>query len=72
MTELIARADRQGWPLLVLLGNPAYYGRFGFEPAGPLAIVYPPVDGPAFQVRRLATYNRTWRGTFTYAWEQRQ
>ncbi len=72
MTELIDRADRQGWPLLALLGNPAYYGRFAFEPAGALAIVYPPVDGPAFQVRRLTAYDGTWRGTFTYAWEQQQ
>lgn len=72
MTELIGRADRQGWPVLALLGNPAYYGRFGFEPAKPLGIVYPPVDGPAFQVRCLTTYDPTWRGTFTYAWEQPQ
>ena len=70
MTELIDRADRQSWPLLALLGNPAYYGRFGFEPAQPLTIVYPPVEGPAFQVRRLKLYDPTWRGTFTYAWEQ--
>ncbi|MDQ3641190.1 MAG: N-acetyltransferase [Actinomycetota bacterium] len=72
MTELIGHTDRQGWPVLALLGNPAYYGRFGFEPAKPLGIVYPPVDGPAFQIRRLTTYDRTWRGTFTYAWEQPQ
>ena len=69
MTELIDRADRQGWRLLALLGNPAYYGRFGFEPAAPLGIVYPPVDSPAFQVRRLRAYDPSWRGTFTYAWE---
>jgi putative acetyltransferase len=72
MTELIDRADRQGWPLLALLGNPAYYGRFGFESAAALDIVYPPVDGPAFQVRRLTAYDRTWRGTFTYAWEPKE
>ena len=72
MTELIGRADRQGWPVLALLGNPAYYGRFGFKPAKPLGIDYPPVDGPAFQVRRLTPYDRAWRGTFTYAWEQPQ
>jgi len=69
MTELIDRADRQGWRLLALLENPAYYRRFGFEPAAPLGIVYPPVDSPAFQVRRLGTYDPSWRGTFTYAWE---
>lgn len=43
------------------LGSPAYYGRFGLEPAGALAIVYPPVDGRASQVRRLTAYDGTWR-----------
>lgn len=70
MTELIDRADHRGWPLLALLGNPAYYGRFCFEPARPLGIVYPPVNSPAFQVRRLSAYDQRWRGRFTYAWEQ--
>lgn len=72
MTELIDRADRHGWPLLALLGNPSYYGRFGFEPAGALGITHPPVDGPAFQIRRLTAYDRRWRGTFTYAWEPKE
>ena len=35
MTELIARADTAGWPMLLLLGDPRFYQRFGFEPAGP-------------------------------------
>ena len=32
--ELIARADANRWQLLLLLGDPAYYERFGFEPTG--------------------------------------
>jgi len=58
MEEIVGCADRAGLPLLVLLGDPAYYGRFGFEPAGPLGIFYGPVglDSPHFQVRRLAAY----------------
>src|SRR5436305_7744850 len=28
MTTLIDRTDRAGWPMIVLLGNPAYYSRF--------------------------------------------
>ena len=32
--ELIRTAEARAWPLLVLLGDPAFYGRFGFEPAG--------------------------------------
>ena len=71
MTELLLRADEACRPLVVLLGEPAYYGRFGFEPAGPLGIEYPPVGAghPAFQVRRLAAYDPSWRGAFTYCWE---
>ena len=53
-TLLSAAEDRQ-WPLLVLLGDPAYYGRFGFEPAGPLGLGYAPAgaDSPHFMARRL-------------------
>ena len=71
MTELLARADRQGHPLVLLLGNPAYYERFGFEPASRCGITYPPVgpDSPYFQVRRLTTYQPGLVGDFRYCWE---
>ena len=71
MTEVVAQADKAGHPLIGLLGNPKYYGRFGFEAAGPHDIVYPPVgpDSPYFQVRRLAAYDDSYRGDFTYCWE---
>jgi putative acetyltransferase len=71
MAELLRRADVEDLPLVVLLGAPAYYGRFGFEPSGPIGITYRPVgeDNPHFQVRRLAAYDQTWRGDFTYCWE---
>lgn len=44
-----------GWELVVLLGNPTYYGRFGFGPAAPHGLHYesPAFDG-AFQVFELA------------------
>ncbi|HEX2850790.1 MAG TPA: N-acetyltransferase [Acidimicrobiales bacterium] len=73
MTEVVRRADAGGFPLLVLLGNPAYYGRFGFEPAGPLGIVYPPAGAgsPYFQACRLRAYDSGWRGAVTYCWERR-
>jgi putative acetyltransferase len=73
MTELLRRVETAGRPLVVLLGNPAYYGRFGFEPSGPLGITYRPVgeDNPAFQVRRFAGYDATYRGDFTYCWESK-
>jgi putative acetyltransferase len=71
MGELITRAEAQGWPLLVLLGDPAYYGRFGFEPAGPHGLWYAPVgrDDPHFQARPLAGDDRSRRGEFGYCWE---
>jgi putative acetyltransferase len=55
--ESIARAEAAGEPLVVLLGHPWYYPRFGFEPARPLGIE-PPFDVPdeAWMVRRLSRY----------------
>jgi putative acetyltransferase len=71
MTELLRRVEMVGLPLIVLLGLPAYYGRFGFEPSGPLGISYQPVGegNPHFQVRRFASYEPSYRGAFTYCWE---
>jgi len=70
MSELLHRAESAGFPLVVLLGSPDYYRRFGFEPAGPLNITYRPVgDNPAFQARRLPSYDRSLQGEFTYCWE---
>lgn len=70
-TELLRRAEVAGWPLVVLLGDPGYYRRFGFEPSGPLGIVYAPVGegDPHFQVRRFGGYEPTLKGEFTYWWE---
>jgi putative acetyltransferase len=71
MTALIGAAEDRRWPLLVLLGDPAYYERFGFESAGPLGLGYAPVGAgnPHFQARRLTTYRPSLRGQFTYCWE---
>ena len=72
MAELLHRADVAELPLVALLGNPAFYGRFGFEPSGPLNIVYRPVGegNPNFLVRRSATYDPSYQGDFVYCWEQ--
>ena len=69
--EALRRADADRWPLVVLLGSPAYYGRFGFEPASSLGIDYLAVGAgnPHFQARRLLAYDPSWRGSFTYCWE---
>ncbi len=71
MGALIEAAEERRWPLLVLLGDPHYYRRFGFEPAGPLGLSYPPVgvDNPNFQARRLPGYSSKLRGEFSYCWE---
>jgi putative acetyltransferase len=73
MRELLDRAEASEFPLVVLLGDPAYYGRFGFEPSGPLGISYLPVGegNPHFQVRRLTTYDPSYHGRFTYCWEEK-
>jgi putative acetyltransferase len=68
----VAVADRRGEPLVVLEGNPAWYGRLGFEPAARHGIViHLPDWAPpeAAQVLRLAAYapdDPTLRGTVVY------
>jgi putative acetyltransferase len=57
--------------LIVLLGFPDYYGRFGFEPSAPLGISYRLERNPHFLVRRLARYEPSYRGDFVYCWEVR-
>jgi putative acetyltransferase len=73
MNQLIADATERAWPMLLLLGDPAYYGRFGFEPAATLGIFYAPAgrDSPHFMVRRLPAYRRARQltGEFRYCWE---
>lgn len=54
----------------MLLGEPAYYSHFGFEPASHFGITYEPVgDGnPYFQARRLQAFTESPPGTFKYCW----
>jgi putative acetyltransferase len=72
MLALVGAAEEHHWPLLVLLGDPAFYGRFGFEPAAPLGLSYPPVGAanPHFQARKLPGYAEALRGEFSYCWEK--
>ena len=60
MAALVGAAEERRWPLLVLLGDPAYYERFGFEPAAPLGLSYPPVGAtnPHFQARQTPRLHR--------------
>jgi predicted N-acetyltransferase YhbS/RimJ/RimL family protein N-acetyltransferase len=72
MRDLIANAIAAGWPMLVLLGSPAYYSRFGFEPSGLHGITYRPVGAgsPYFQVLPLRRLDDPVAGDFVYCWER--
>ena len=64
-----AAADQRHEPLVVLEGDPAYYGRFGFEPSVPhgIAITLPSWASPeAAQVLRLRAYDPAIVGRVVY------
>ena len=67
MHAVLGAADALGEPLIALLGDPAYYSRFGFRLAAEYDITPPrPHWAPHFQVRPLAAYHPAARGTFAY------
>jgi len=68
MHAVLGAADALDEPLVVLLGDPGYYERFGFRLAAGLGIE-PPVAqwAPHFQARPLTGYDPGLRGEFTYA-----
>jgi putative acetyltransferase len=68
MNALLAAADAADVPLVVLLGSPHYYGRFGFRPARELGVTSPePGWGDAFQARALSAHTPLVAGPFRYA-----
>ncbi len=68
MDALLAAADAADVPLIVLLGAPQYYSRFGFRPANELGVIPPePEWGDAFQARALTAYTESVAGQFQYA-----
>jgi putative acetyltransferase len=68
MHAVLGAGDALGEPMVVLIGDPGYYQRFGFR-LGSDCRITPPVSGwqPYFQVRTLACYQPTVRGAFRYA-----
>lgn len=65
---LLGAADVLDVPLIGLLGDPGYYGRFGFRPSTDHAVLPPDSDwGPYFQARVLSAHDEGLRGTFRYA-----
>lgn len=66
--DVLDRAGAAGETLVALLGDPAYYGRFGFRPARELGVVPPdPAYGDYFQARTLGDAPAPVSGTFRYA-----
>jgi len=61
-------ARELGEPVVVLEGNPAYYGRFGFTRSDEHGIEMPPEShGPQyFMLRPLRAYDSTLRGRAVY------
>lgn len=62
------RAEHAGEPAVIVEGIPAYYPRFGFEPARPLGFVSanPNVPDDAFMVKRLPGYSPDLAGRIVY------
>jgi putative acetyltransferase len=68
MHAVLGAADALDEPLVVLLGHPGYYPRFGFRPAAELGIEpQDPEWAPAFQARPLTRHRPELRGRFEYA-----
>lgn len=68
MRESANRAEGAGEPGIVLLGSPAYYGRFGFEPSRSFGVEPPnPRWGDRLQILRLSGWPDGFHGTFRYA-----
>lgn len=67
--EVAKLADERGEPMLILEGDPRYYGRLGFEHSAPLGITFDlPSWAPpqAAQVLRLSSYDPSVRGQVVY------
>ena len=64
--EALRLADEAGEPLVLVLGHPAYYPRFGFEPALPLGLEAPRDFGAAWMAVKLAAYDPAVRGRVTF------
>ena len=66
--ELLAIAASGPEPAIFLEGSPGYYGRFGFEAAGPAGFRRPSlrIPEPAFQVRTFARHEPWMIGTLVY------
>ncbi|MQM24107.1 GNAT family N-acetyltransferase [Glycomyces albidus] len=68
MHAAIAAADARDEPAILLLGDPGFYGRFGFVPAADHGVESEhPEWGYYFQIRTLAAWRPDLRGVYSYA-----
>jgi predicted N-acetyltransferase YhbS len=69
MREAIERARRTEYPLIALLGHPAYYPPFGFRPAEATFGITTHYQAPpeAWMALALPAYEPHIRGAFRYA-----
>ena len=68
VAEGLRRAAGTDPPLVVVAGHPAYYPRFGFEPAAAAGVLAPfPIPDEAWMIHRLPGYREDARGTVVYA-----
>ena len=67
MHAVLGAADALGEAVVALVGDPDYYGRFGFVPASSLGIEAPDAAwGHFFQARPLTAYDASARGRFAH------
>ena len=66
--ESLRLADERGEPLVLVLGHPPYYPRFGFRPASSLGLEAPNPEWPdeAFMAVPLTAYDPQLRGRVTF------
>jgi putative acetyltransferase len=71
MIQIIRVGMSADLPFFVLLGEPGYYERFGFEPAERFGVWYQPAgrDNPHFMLRPLRAFSGEVQGQYRYAWE---
>lgn len=68
MASVIASAEQRADAVIVLLGDPEYYGHFGFVPASEHGIGSPgPWGDASFQAKTLRAWRPELAGPFRYA-----
>jgi putative acetyltransferase len=67
VTEALRRAGETDYPLVIVVGHPDYYPRFGFEPADALGLEVPfELPPEAWMAYRLPSYTPAATGTVIY------